>query len=1040
MAQIDRPLRVLGVLDPRWRAAYVDADETTATEADPRPGTATTTEPIARLDPAVTGAQSRPATLAVLQAGYPTPGGGGLGWGYYLEGETITNARAYYAPVTVSDYRTWLTPSGGDPKADAAFDDVTGRVALLMGATASNQLAIYNPWTDTITIPATTPGFGNGAAIAYEPGTSRLYCVEPGGTTVSEDHGATWLTVSNGNELYNVFPGTPTFPLPGIRQTRCAFDGVGALVWAGIDTAPAPDVLRLAASSDLGRTWEATGTISDARAVDLTRHYDGWIGLVTCEPDGGTYSIRFRRLGSAWDDPADATSVDVVTGLVSASFVNLGIDTNGSLWLYYSDATDCLVRYSVDGGLTWSAAANLLRYPAGAFRLMPHVRGGFAACGHDASVYHAGYFRLGGLFSPWRENDWASQAGAREDFHYYGRYLPASLFAGTARVGTATETAVTTGGTAPNGYLRLQSTGAGLAGHYTHDVYIGDENEAAAEFCVRVVDDGGTTDSTPNGQGIGVELRARNSAAVWRITVWLDEGGYRTRDEEGAAWLHDKVALDLTTRAHFRVSFRGASGYVCHRRDTDTRWTVTTWTTGTSAASAASNVRVDWGQLTAGVANTDHHWWYVRARGVHAAHAEGTAAVGVGAPRYYLPDLHDASRERLALARVRGGPCLPGELYSLPVAPSYPVEAVLPTEEPSPDRRWRSTSTGATQRIVLDYGVDTDPAAGAGGLAFAVRRANVRSIKLRAAPNAVSPTYTTVATVDLAQGFTGLTGAIVGDTLAPYTGTASGARYVRRGELRGGHVIYDADGSAGGPYVRRIRDNAAGWWALTGGPRVVVYLDGVTGTEPASADCHVVWPSGLVLLHAAPGTELRYRWWCVQIDSTEVAPDAYYEIGGAYLFGVVPLGKEWGSGYEWGTAPNVSTSVDAYGTDRRAQLGPSRRSLSITWDDGQREDRFVSSTATASDYLATTTGESRVARDDVRGQVAGLLETAEGGALPVLVLLGEHSTETTATLTDPTRYLIGYVDGDFRAQQGGRYDADFGEFLRVGPVLIVEAV
>lgn len=1039
MPQIDRPLRILGVLDPRWRATYVDADETTATEADPRPGTATTTEPIARLDPAVVGAQSQAATLAVLQAGYPTPGGGGLGWGYYLEGETIDDARSYHPPTTITDYRTWMTPSGGDPKCDAALDDVTGRIALLMGTTASTQLGVYNPWTNTIAIPATTPGLGQAAAITYEPGTSRLYSVAPATIYVSEDHGATWSTVTDDAALYASFPGTPTFP--ATKQYRTAFDYAGALVWSGIDTAPAPDVLRLAASPDLGRTWAATGAVSDVFDADLSRHPDGWLGLVTSEQVSGSWSVRFRRLGSAWDDPATATVVDILTGAATSTRVGLGIDTNGSLWVYFSNATDTtFVRYSADNGETWTAAAPLLRWPSGHWRLVPHPHGGLAGAANDASVYHAGYFRLGGLFSPGRENDWADAAGAREDFHYTGRYLPTALLVGTTRVGTATETAVTAGGTAPFGYLRLQSTGAGLEGHYTYDVYIGDENEASAEFCVRVADDGGTTDSTPNGQGIGLELRARNSSAVWRLTVWLDEGGYRTRDEEGAAWLHDKVALDLTTRAHFRVSFRGATGYVCHRRDGDTRWTVTSWTTQASSAAVASNVRVDWGQLTAGVADTDHHWWYVRARGVHAPLLEGTDAVGVGAPRYYLPDLHDSTRERLALARVRGGPSLPGELYSLPVAPSYPVEAVLPTEEPSPDRRWRSTSTGATQRIVLDYGVDTDPAAGAGGLAFAVRRANVRLIKLRAAVDAASPTYTTVATVDLAEGFTGLTGALVGDTLAPTTGTASGSRYVRRGELRGGHVVYDVDGSAGGPYVREIRDNSAGWWALTGGPRVVVYLDGVTGAEPASADCYVAWPSGVVLVQGAPGTELRYRWWCVQIDSTEVAPDAYYEIGAAYLFGVVPLGKEWGSGYEWGRAPNVSTSVDAYGTDRRTQLGPSRRSLSLTWDDGQREDRFVSGSAATADYLASTTGESRVARDDVRGQVEGLLETAEGGALPVLVLLGEHSTESADTITDPTRYLIGYVDGEIRAQQGGRYDPDTGEFMRVGPVLIVESV
>ena len=44
MARVSWPLRVVGVLDPRWAPAYLSAAETDATEADPRPGRTTTSD------------------------------------------------------------------------------------------------------------------------------------------------------------------------------------------------------------------------------------------------------------------------------------------------------------------------------------------------------------------------------------------------------------------------------------------------------------------------------------------------------------------------------------------------------------------------------------------------------------------------------------------------------------------------------------------------------------------------------------------------------------------------------------------------------------------------------------------------------------------------------------------------------------------------------------------------------------------------------------------------------------------------------------
>lgn len=1051
MAQVDRPLRLFGVLDPRWRAAYVDDANSDVTEGDPRPGLA---EPPTggRLDPAVVGAQYVDATLVTTQAGYPTSGGEGLGWGYYLTGETLAELRGYQPPVTVTDCRVWVGDPGASTRHDAAFDDVSGRVAVLIGVTAADELGIFNPYgalgLGELASAGTTPDLGDAAAIAYQPGTGRLWSFAPTLVVCTDDHGATWTTVDDSGALYDALTGSPTFSAPTDQKVkyRTAFDAAGSVLWAGVSSVPAA---RFAASYDQGRTWSQTGTVS-ATSLDLARSPDGWLGVITIEDDAGADSIRFRRLASAFDDPSAINYVEVVK-IPDCTAASIGIDTNGSIWVWYAGASAggrTATKFSIDGGVTWAAASDVSARADWSVRAVPHPWGGFA-CAHTAASNLYGFRHLGGWHGPGRDShDWADQTGARTDGLWCGPNVPtAATNDGPAwtKTGTGGEDTVAVAGvdkTAPFGFVQLSSTVPNPGPvYYDLDVYTGDENEASAEYAIRVVDDGGTTDATPNDQGVGLELRARNSAAVWRLTVWHDEAGYRVRDEEGAAWLTGKVTA--TGRYHVRVAFRGANGYVAHRADGTTKWVALTWSTQASSASAASNVRCRWGHTTVSTAGQRSDWWYVRAKGVYVDLVEGLDQTGVGASSYYLPDLHDPIRERLALARVRGGPAIPGEEYGLPAAHGHPVEALLPTVEPSPSVAWRSVAPGGDQRIALDLGYDTEIGAGGGTIALAIRGCNVRTITLEAAPDDVTPTWQSILVVDLAQGFAGLTGELVGDTLRPVAGTVAGSRYIRRGELRGGHVVYDADGSSpGGPFVATIRDNTAGYWSDPAtGPTVTVYVERseVLGEPGATADCELVWPAGVAVAHAAPGAAIRYRWWSLLIESTEVAND-YYQIGAAYLFGAVPLGKQWSPGYEWGRAPNVGSDLDTANTDRRSQLGPSRRSLTLNWDEGQLESRHVDNTAATAGWLGSESGGSRVARDDVRGQVEGLIESAEGGALPVLVLLGDHASESVGTVTDPTRWMVGYVEGEVRTQQGGRDDPDDGEFVRFGTLLLVEAV
>lgn len=56
-----------------------------------------------------------------------------------------------------------------------------------------------------------------------------------------------------------------------------------------------------------------------------------------------------------------------------------------------------------------------------------------------------------------------------------------------------------------------------------------------------------------------------------------------------------------------------------------------------------------------------------------------------------------------------------------------------------------------------------------------------------------------------------------------------------------------------------------------------------------------------------------------------------------------------------------------------------------------------------------------------------------------MLLLGDHTTPG-ATITDPARWLVAYLDGEIRYTTDGDYDPDTGEFARIGSVLAIEVV
>lgn len=1040
MARVSWPLRVIGVLDPRWAPAYLSAAETDATEADPRPGRASTSDDLAALDVSISGAQAEDLVVTVLQTGYPELGREDLEVGYRLASEAGQDQiRGHQAPVLLTDA---LTADFAGIVRAVAWCDVTGHVAI-HGSPAV-------PWSSPF-LSALDPVSGvrpaytgpddelvrdvDGLALAYLPGTTRLYAVGVDVVARSDDHGETWVEVDARTTLAELWPGA-TLPT-GVQRARLLVDAAGALLWLAADYTAFAEVIVGAYSTDGGGTWTEGTSLGDHGTAgtwlsdsvearwDACAHPDGYLLVVTADTDG----IHVRRVSSAADPVEDAAAVQVAA-ISDADSVSIVAEPSGVVWVYVGvNGGTTRAYYSLDGAATWARSEDV--WPSGLTIVpAPHPHGGVwggAYASDDTgptSGGPGGGIRLGGWTAPGISGlAWAETTSPRADYVWWGADPDGGYWSAASLVGSAVAWVVGTARPA-----------AGAASSIRATVYSGDRSQASARWAWSDVATSTTGADTRTTGGVGVELRARNATApaTRRIAVYADEAGYRVRDEEAAAWLTAKIAADMTEKVHFRLSFNGDDGEVLHRSETGTAWTRTTFTGITATGSAAAgDARVEWGHL-AGVAGTSSRWYYVAARGIDAPSQLGVDNRSIGASRYPVPEAYDVARERLSWLRLRGGPGLRGEEYSIPAGHGYPHEAISPIWHPSPSAPWASTATDANATIAVDLGADDHLGRADGTVVFAVRGANVRRVKLRGKPDGGA--WGVVATLDLAEGFADLVADRSGRVLTAAAASSDGARYLRRNELAGGFVVLDE----GGPdeCVRRVVGNSAGWWSATsGGPRARVQIE-ADGTEPvADTLCTLVWPAGVLVVHDAT----PYRYWSVRVDAGELCPEDGWRLK-AYLCGAVPLGKQWGGAAEWTHTPNVAGEADPYGTEWISRRGPTRRTLSVSWDEGQIERRFVGVAPEDAPYLSTTLGRLAVAQDDVRGQLAGLLEDAEGGALPVVVLLGDYSVLAGTTVTDPTQWVAGLLRGELRAQSDARYDPTEGESLRVGAVLVVESV
>ncbi len=1015
------------------------------TQAGSRPGVSVPEDSTSRLVPVISGALGQDVEIVTLRSGTPALADIACEVGYRLADGADLTTRGWTAPNWVSGAWHALV-LGATPQAGGDIVTCPGSQKVVACLVYSSRVYVrtYDPGADPETAWTAAVQVYDGTTGGLDAPESACLVALPSGRLLllvgissirskayrSDDDGATW-------SLHSEHPWEPQT----VSRARMAHaNGSICLV---------SDGYQHASSDDLGSLDKIVDNTSVGSDVSIVAHPSGSFVMGYVRTADSYPCVRI--LPTAYSAYTDATAIVIEEDAVAD--MTLCADPDGLIWAYVTDAaTPGLVRvhYSLDGGQTWTAMlyealdicttnADYVHrlaatHAAGATYLLCDPVGSTSTADATMCVRLGGwetvttrpgyswahlYRRLGsgtvasylGFERPDNTGKWTRNAtGAPAESNVADGWFISTATGGTDTVTyaqTFSDYYVTT-----EAGLRLDSGGSATA----DEVYIQQ----------RVAD--GTND-------FKLKVRFYTSGGnTWINTRDPNAGGSADKGNDDTG-----VATGNMVRARLHIeldpnSVTAATGYVWVTGANDPVWTLA-WTGSLTndTGSPSANGQIIFGHGSTPASTTaESSWSYVSAgttgttgnigAGIAGVSTYGAAGRPIGSlPVPLHPELED-SDGNVPWLSIASGPGALGEVCAVDRDYDFPVENILPTVSPSPDERWRSTSTAA-QTIAWDAGDETWIG---DSVALVAAGTNFRTADLDYHNGAA---WVTAGSLDLATGFTGLDYSLSGDALIPGNSTTSGSRYVHEGELKGGYVVLETGGGAG-TAAFRIRWNTAGSWVSsgTGTPRVRILLDGDLSSVDATGQCDVVWPGGVLVVHAA--AILRARRWRVVIDGSQVVPDAYYTAGCLVPMSIRAFGRAPDWGWSRSVDPQSETRTSRYGTTRTRKLGPPAEVWSMAWTSGTT--LYDLRNTASPDYVGSSVGLPLTAAEDVGWLLQGILDLSDSGAVPVVSLAAIPDASGT-TVTDPSLWMLGRLESSVRMEhvQG---DEGEGEVYRISQI------
>lgn len=1002
------------------------ANNSSYTEATPRPGTPIPDSAVSSIVPVISGGQNGDLTLTVLGGGTPGIVGGSVEIGYRYASEGIDANRGWCAPNGWDDwdYVTWTTATTTDHPA-VCVDRATQRVLVGYGdgSAAPTTCRVWDPATATWdTVTSLANSISTSVAFLQMPNGRVLAFSGQVETYRSDDFGTSWAQHST-ERLLNLTNLVAVY-LDG-EILLCGLSGT---------------TLYQLASSDGGSTFSEVETIATfGTKLNLSALPDGR-AVLTYRRNADGYPCS-RTVSGAWSPFSDAT----VTQIKAASCVDVVAcaDPDGILWAYQTPtgaANGLLAYVSLNGGETWGefdfGAATVST--SGSDSLVPlravSTQGQvmllckfIASTGtRDPSICS---IRLGG----WTNAPYGiptTQTGLRARTGFGPRsslspcvWCPIELpsDAGWTGAGAGTASLSVTAGR-----LNISTT----ANARSYSWLPGSATAELVRAGVRV-NSGGASGA----RDVALTVARANGVTEHRIDLRLSTVGFRVWDpfaSAGAGATLADVLVDMTEETDLLVYCTGdtAGAYVLWKRPWETVWTEA-WSgtlTNDSSGAAAGGI-VEFGHISAGTCDSD--WRYVARCESTSSTNEGVTTwqepQPIGRPTSSIPvPLHAETSDgtRVSWLSAVGGVGAFNDTFSLPAAYDYPAEAIYPQISPSPSAPWRSTDKTESIRA---YALDIARHLGSSHPGLIALGCNFRTAYLEY----LSGTWQTIGTLDLAQGFAGINYVKSGNTITAGSGGVAPGRYLKRNELAGGYAVVETGGGAS-TAAFRIRGNDEGYWSSSATSRKAarVYLEGSLGSVDASGQCDLVFPSGVlvtVLATADYATSTPdYSRWRVRIPASQVTPDDYYQAGILVPAALQVPGAPPDWGYSEELEPHVIEHTSPSGVSYRRQVGAPTRKITVGWSSGTDLTELRAS-ATDGDWLGVEGKIPMASFEDVAWWADALLEEMRGGEIPCVWLKVVPGTSTT--ITDTSLYLYGRLTSSTGSDHESG-DEDTGEIVR----------
>lgn len=528
------------------------------------------------------------------------------------------------------------------------------------------------------------------------------------------------------------------------------------------------------------------------------------------------------------------------------------------------------------------------------------------------------------------------------------------------------------------------------------------------------------------GTSIGTVTVDCTKGVVIRIAVAKAAGAWSTNVGKVRAWV--------------RVDGPYTAGPVNHGPRQDREWT-SIGTTGTLQSVASATNRIRWGSVSAACTSTWRSFFFTAGRetaGNNLDSAAGTArghlVTPAGSPVHLVDGL-----------RVNGadGPTVAGDTFTTTADFSYPVKAINTAFSPSPRRVWRSTRDSSDHDIVLT-GVDLGARSGdLYGLYLA--GCNWKTATLYRDSTGTNK----VCDIDLSAQLTGMDFVRNRGLVYPVSGGGIGMPFYASAQRMVGATVEYVSTLAGNPVVvRTVAGNTGGAWvaatAVGSYASTRLELESYDAADPTSGVLTLRMPSAVILFDALVGTDTLM----LRIPA-QVTPDDYFQIGTMIVGRVRLFGRQYSRGRGLTFTPAYELAETRSGTRRGRVLGPTRRAMEMSWDDGV-DTSGLNTPGSAPDYygLGYSGSDGLTAIADTGRTLAGIIAQTSGAVIPVVVLpaIKQQSSAPGTTgiqLLDPEAHLYGRivtetlrVDSD--ASVRGQELRDPGEMVQISTVIVEE--